>query len=194
MKRLILISFCGLLLMSMGCLSVGSYETRITFHGEGEPVTITMIYRDISSAEAKLVDVQDDFESLINDWKGDEYLLEQARDGFVVKERALTIEDGKLVAYERGVTNDLGDFKPIKVNNGERILLVEKDDDYELVESNGQIFKTDNNTLLVWPENVPELYMKHQAKKTSESHEKNRPIMIKMFEEFIAKEEQAREK
>jgi hypothetical protein len=174
----------------MGCLSVESYETRIQFHGEDKPVTVTMIYRDISSAEAKLEDVQGDFESLINDWKGDEYLIEQARDGFVVKERALTIEDGKLVGYERGVTNDLGDFKPIKVSNGERILLVEKDDDYELVESNGKIFKTDNNTLLVWPEDIPELYMKHKAKQTSESHEKNRPIMIKMFEEFMAKEKQ----
>jgi hypothetical protein len=194
MKRFILTSFFVLLLTSMGCLSVESYEIRIQFHGEDEPVTVTMIYRDISSAEAKLEDVQNDFESLMSDWKGDEYLLEQARDGFVVKERAVTIEDGKLVAYEKGVTNNLGDFKPIKVSNGERILLLEKDDDYELVESNGKIFKTDNNTLLVWPEDLPELYMKHKAKKISASHVTNRPVMIKMFEEFIAKEKQAPEK
>ncbi len=193
MKRLIMISFFGLLLTAVGCLSVGSYETRIQIQGEDEPATVTLIYRDISSAESKLEDVQKDFESLLDDWKGDRYLIEQAKEGFVIKERAVTIENGTLVAYEKGVTNDLGDMKPIRVSNGERILLLEKDEDFELVESNGKIFKTDKNTLLVWPENVRELYMKHKAKKTSSSHEKNRPIMIKMFEEFLAKEQKARD-
>jgi hypothetical protein len=181
-----------MLLITMGCLSVESFETRIQFHGEDEPATVTLIYHDISSAEANLENVQGDFESLIGDWQGDEYLLDRAKEGFVVKDRALAIEDGKLVAYEKGVTKDLGVLRPIKVSNGERIMLVERDDDYELVESNGKIIKTDNNTLLVWPEDQYELYLKHRAKKTGESHEKNRQIMIKLFEEYMAKQKSDR--
>jgi hypothetical protein len=194
MKYLLLISLLGLLVMSTGCLSVASYETHIQFHGENEPATVKMIYRDISSAETSDKEVRKDFESLIDDWKGDGFLLDRANEGFVVKERAVKIEDGKLVAYEKGVTKDLGDLTPIKVNNGERIMLLDRDEDYELVESNGKIINTDNNTLLVWPEDLPDLYMKHRARKTSPAHEKNRPIMIKMFEEFLAKEEKNREK
>lgn len=194
MKRLLLTSLLGLLLMSMGCLSLGSYETHIQFRGEDEAATVTLIYRDISSAESDVDLVRKDFASLIDDWTGDGYLLDRAKEGFVVKERAVAVEDGKLVAYEKGVTKDLGDLRPIKVSNGERIMLVDRDEDFELVESNGKIINTDNNTLLVWPEDQLDLYMKHRARKTSQEHEKNRAFFVALFEEYAAKAKQMDEK
>ena len=71
------------------------------------------------------------------------------------------------------------------MNNGERILLVE-DEDYEIVETNGRILKTDENTLIVWPKNIKELYWKQKFADTSESFAKTRALFVQWYQEYMA--------
>ncbi len=187
MKWLIIAAIIVLTLTSSGCMTIGYLETHIQFHGEKEPATVTIVYGDISSSEELLEDVQGTFESLVDDWKGDKYLLDRADEGFFVKSRAVFIEEGQIVARVMGITKDVEEFHPMWVSNGERIMLIEAESDVEIVESNGKIFNTDNNTLIVWPEDTPTLYIKHRMTELDESHAKNRAIMVKMLEEYLAK-------
>jgi hypothetical protein len=91
-----------------------------------------------------------------------------------------------------GVMRDLGEHYDIWDIKGERIMLF-KDykDDYELVETNGKVVKTEKNTLIVWPENVTELHWKQRYAGESESFYKNQPIMLKMFKDYLANQKTA---
>lgn len=189
MRWLLLTAVVGAALLFQGCLSVEYLETEIKFSDDNESATVTFIYRDISSGESDVDDVKKDFESLIDDWKNDDYLLDRAAEGYFVKERTVFVENGRIVAREMGITKKIDEVYPIWVNNGERIMLIKEDEGLELVESNGKIFETGKNTLVTWPEQDRVLYIKQRVMDLGESHVKNRSVMIEMLEEYTAKNE-----
>ncbi|NIM18857.1 MAG: hypothetical protein GTO42_02380 [Candidatus Latescibacteria bacterium] len=185
MKWVLLLMIVGLMPMSVGCLAVDSLEMHIEYQGEDKPANVTIVYRDITSVEESIEAVKKDFESLIKDFEGDEYLLDRSEEGFFIKKRELFIEEGKIVARSHGIVKDLDEVHSIWVKNGELILLFEEDEDFVLVESNGEVFKTPKNTLIVWPENSTKLYFKQRVRERCEPCEKNRPLMVKMLEGYL---------
>jgi hypothetical protein len=172
-----------------GCYFCETVETRISLGREDKTILVVTEYTNISSGEAHLSDVKKDFESLIRDWQSDQYLLDRAGEGLFVKNRELFIRDDKITGRVTGVMRNLNehyDFWDIK---GERIMLFKDDDeDYELAATNGKILKTEKNTLIVWPENITELYWKQRYIGESESFNKNQPILLKMLKEYLAEQ------
>ncbi len=189
MKRISILLVAMFMLSLTGCYFSETVETRITLNDKASPkATVLIEYANISSGEAKLDDVKKDFDQLIKDWQGDEYLLDRAQEGMVVKNRELFIRDGKIVGRVAGIMKDIDDMYKFWEIDGEKIMLFEDGDDYEIVETNGKILKTDKNTLIVWPEDTAELRWTQRLSEItkSESFDKNQPAMVKMLQEYLA--------
>ncbi len=192
MKRLKLLLVTVVMLPLTGCILCETIETRISLRGKDEPALAVTEYTNISSGEARLSDVQNDFDMLISDWQGDQYLLDRAEEGLFVKNRELSIRDGKISGRETGIIKNLDKHHTFWVNNDERIMLFEAiGREYELVETNGRIVRTGKNTIIVWPEDATELYWKQRYTGESESFYKDQPIMLKMFKEYLANQKKA---
>lgn len=187
MTRRKLIPFLLTPLLFMGCLTFDTIETRISIQEEKDkPATLSVVYKGISSSEAKDKDVRGDFEYLIEEWQGDEYLVDQAKEGIIVKSRDVWEENGELNSSMTGLVPDLNTVYDFWDENGERIMRVDMDaEEYELVETNGKILATERNRLIVWPKDERELYWKLKLVVESESIEANRPKMKKMWSEFV---------
>ncbi|NQT26500.1 hypothetical protein HQ585_14195 [candidate division KSB1 bacterium] len=181
--------FCLLIpLCFTGCLTVDTIKTTIDIQDEDKPAVLTIRYEGLSSAEGLLKDVKKDFNYLIEEWQGDEYLLERADEGILVRDRQLLIEDNKINSVMIGLVQDLDDLYDIWEQNGERILMVEfDDDDFELTETNGYLLKTEKNRLIVWPSHIKQMQWTMKRVFESESIDKNRPMMLKMFKEYLKK-------
>jgi hypothetical protein len=190
MKRMKWIFAAMLPLFFTGCLTVDTIKTRIQIRGENIPSLLTIEYLGISSGEAKDEDIKKDFDYLISQWKGDDYLIDQAKKGIVVRDRRVWEEKGQINSSETGLVDDLDKLYDFWVENDERILLVEWDEEeYELVETNGKILKTDHNRLIWWPETEKDLFWTMKWISDSESIGKNRPVMLKMLKNYLKEEE-----
>ena len=186
MKTLKWMVCLGIPLLLTGCLTVDNIKTTIDIQDEKKPAVVTIRYEGFSSGEAKGEDVKKDFDYLIEEWKGDEYLLDRAEEGMVVRDRQLMIEGHEINGVMTGLVQDLDDLYDIWEQNGERILMVEFDaDDFELTETNGSLIKTEKNRLIVWPAETKHMQWTMKRISKSESIEKNKPIMLKMFKEYL---------
>lgn len=105
----------------------------------------------------------------------------------MLKERELFIENEKINFRETGIIKDLNQLYTFWVSKGERIMILDDETDFELVESNGQIFKTEENTLIVWPGDAKELYWKLKLNEEVPDFEKNRKLMVKWLQEYLKK-------
>jgi len=190
MKRFAIVVAAMLMVSLTGCYFSETVETRIVLHEKGSPqATVLIEYGNISSGEDKLEDVKKDFAQLVKDWQGDQYLLDSADEGIVVKSRELLVRDNKLIGRVTGIMKDIGDSYKLWDIDDEKIMLFDDaDDDYELVETNGTILRTEKNILIVWPEEATELHWTQRLSEQtrSESFEKNRPVMVKMLQEYLA--------
>jgi hypothetical protein len=173
-----------------GCYFSETVETRITLGDKASPKAAVFIeYANISSGEADLDDVKKDFEQLVKDWQGDEYLLDRGEEGMFVKNRELFVRDGKIVGRITGIMKDIDDtYKFWEIEDEKIMLFDDSGDDYELVETNGKLLKTEKNILIVWPQETAELYWKQRISKSAESESfyKNQPVMVKMLQDYLA--------
>ena len=185
MKWLKIVLLC-VALSSVSCLTVSEINTKIIMKENSSPTEIIIDYCDFTSTEGKMEDVHKDFNELINDWKGDQYLLDQAEEGIFIKSRDLYIRDDKIMGRVTGIVENLDKLYSFWVKNGERIMMPEDDEDFQIIETNGQIIKTPKNSLIVWPEDAKELWWKQRLVTESESFDKNRPVMVKMLKEYLA--------
>jgi len=190
MKRISIFLVAMLMLSLTGCYFSETVETRITLGDKASPkATVLIEYSNISSGEAGLDDVKKDFAELIKDWQGDQYLLDRAEEGMFVKNRELFVRDGKIVGRVTGIMKSIDDTYKFWDIDDEKIMLFEdSEDDYELVETNGKILKTEKNILIVWPQETAELYWKQRISKSAESESfyKNQPVMVKLLQEYLA--------
>lgn len=76
------------------------------------------------------------------------------------------------------------------ISRGERIVIVDADD-AEIIETNGKILRTEQNYVIVWPEELQEIYWIQRLLYDDEDKtrlERNRPKLVKMFEAYKQKE------
>jgi hypothetical protein len=191
MKPFIQLAVALALLVSTGCLMPEKTETRIRFNEKNAPAEVTVIYHNISSEAKDEEALQSDFRDLIDSWKGDQYLVQQAKQGLILKERQVYLENGKLQAKELSVPTEEnflveGDMM---ISHGERIVVIEADE-AEIIETNGKILRTEENYVIVWPEELREIYWIQRPVFDDEDNkriERNRPQLIKMFEAYQQK-------
>ena len=184
MKKVLLFSLIVILLFIFGCLTFETAEFRIIFNQNSMTEgTIEIIYTNIETSEALLKDQQKDFNELIESFTGDDFLLDQMSDGVYVKERELYEENGKLIGKYKGLFRNFEfDNEPLKIVNDEFILLIDADDD-EIVETNGNIIKSEKNIFISWPKEQKELYWKY--KMTRDPHSTS---LLDMFRDWKEKQ------
>lgn len=159
MKRLFSFVAALLLFGMSGCLFIEKLETRVRFIKKDkdtpEQAQITLVYHNISSDAKDEKGLQKDFDELLKAVikAGGE---SETEDGMIVKKREIAIANGKINVRAEAVPED-GKIEDV-IANGERILVLERDEETELVETNATVFKTKENYLLVWPESLEEIY------------------------------------
>lgn len=176
------ISF-ALMLLASGCLDYEEQEIRI-LREQGEPAVTVIENVNIYSDKSDIAAMREDFDDLIEAWRGRELLDESAKDGYLIKSRELFIRDGRIVSRQTGIIQGLkapeGDLRLT-----ESQIMWTFEADAEIVETNGQILKTDSQ-IIVWPKEAPELRVKtHQRLK--QSFTTTQPQMVQLLQEYIAK-------
>lgn len=178
-----------LLLGASGCLFVEKIETRVRFLGKnsktGEPAQtqVTILYYNVSTDAETDQKLQEDFEELLKSEKA-EGSEEEVEDGMIIKKRHVYVEKGKINVRAEAVPEH-GKIEDV-IANGERILVLERESDNELAETNGKVFKTEENYIIVWPESLEEIYWILRLHPESDADkaaiERNRPKLVRMLE------------
>ena len=156
MKYMSLLLGLVFMLTMSGCLFFEKIETRIRFFDNDTPPQVTTIYHNISSIADKEKEVEEDFRELIDHWKGDKFLIEQLKEGLLVKDRQLLLE-GDSINFKVSAILTEGYYLDL-VAKGERIMIIEDADESKILETNGKVLKTEENFVIVWPEELKEIY------------------------------------
>ena len=143
-----------------GCLTYSAVEYTIEYASDFNSGTFSVTYTDIRSSETEPEKQKSDFDELIELYEGDMFLLDQVDEGIYVKERKLFEKDGMLIGGYSGIFQKFKiDNNPMKVRNDERYILLEISPS-EKIETNGKVYRSKNNALLVWPKDKYKLKIK----------------------------------
>jgi hypothetical protein len=202
MKRLVHFIAAAAFLALTGCLLPETIENRVRFVDKNTPPQITVIWHNISSDAKNDDELKKDFDNFIQDQIEDQDdslqsdLFVGAREkDMLIKERKMYVEKGKLEFRVSAIPadNDIEDL----ASGGERLLVLDMEEAGLIEETNGRLFKTDENYIIVWPETMKELYWtqriisdKLKDKKDRDEVERwkhNRPKIVKMFEAYQQK-------
>jgi uncharacterized surface protein with fasciclin (FAS1) repeats len=143
-----------------GCLTYHVVEYTIDYADDFNSGIFTATYTDIRSSETEEEKQKKDFDELIQLYEDDMFLLDQVDEGIYVKERKLYEKNGMLVGGYSGIFQTIQiDNNKMKVRNDERYILLDISPN-EHIETNGKIYKSENNALLVWPKDQRQLKIK----------------------------------
>ncbi len=169
-------------LLGAGCLRSEETEIRVLRAG-GDPSVVVVeqinVYSDLNDG----AEIQKDFDQLIRDWREEQDASEK-RGGLLAKSRELFIRDGKVVFRQTFILQNL-DMPDDEIRVGEsQITWTWKDDDDEIVETNGKVLPGDPRTI-VWPKDAPELRLRtRQALR--QAFETSQPLMVQMVKDRLA--------
>ncbi len=140
-----LVMFIGL----SGCLMYETVGYRVHLNSDGKSGTITITYRNIESTSGDHAKQDEDFQELLDKWKGDGYLLERMNEGVYVKQRELRLVKGILVWKEVGIFSDVEKMRDgISYNDTTRIAMA---NDETVLSTNGTLLISKDSTVVVWP-------------------------------------------
>ena len=160
MKKITSLSLILSFMLLSGCLWYEVVEYTIHFNENLNSGSITVRYSNIQSTEQDTAKIRADFEDLLNMVTGDEFLLDGLETGIYIQNRKMAEENGQLVAYEQGIFRKLIlDDEQSTIQNDERIMTL-SNDDKEKIECNGKVTKLEKNTILTWPKEQRDLYIK----------------------------------
>ena len=158
------------------------FEYRITISPDGHHATSESIYRNIEGSDKKeQFDV--DFDEMIENWKGPEYVAERAKEGVIVTERTLKLEKGKLVGIQRSTFSDTSQgFKNLFSRDSLRLGFRNKDVK-QIVRTNGTVRKTKDSTYVVWPKTIKDYRLTMKARM-----EGDHASFVPKFQQYLKKE------
>ncbi len=183
MKKLIIISS---MFLFVGCWDFESTETRVIVGEEGAPTRIIMKLINFSSDAEEDDKIKKDFDEFVEAFMGDSFLTEWGK-GTAVKDREIYIENDQVIAKFELVTKKLDEELKFIVANGERIVVFDEEffGGDSLIETNGKIFKTEENTLIVWSEDEKELFWKTTGEEPkSETFFNNVPKIASIYRDW----------
>ncbi len=148
-RRSFTVAMIPFLLLLAGCLISERDEYSIHLNADGKSGTVTVVKRNIQSDQPDPARQQADFEELVRDWQGDEYLLDKTGQGVYVKDRRLDVEGGVLVWRE---TSLFSDFRKLfqEAISGDSVRIVVGADE-TVVRTNGDVVQTRDSTTISWP-------------------------------------------
>lgn len=163
MKKYLTFLLLGILFFLHSCLTYRSVEYHITLNENFDKGTISVNYNDILSSEKEITKQENDFKDLIDLLFGDDFLLDNVDEGIYVRDRKLWNDKGVLKANFTGIFKNIKfDDRELKVENGERMLILKNDGD--TYACNGKLLQTEKNVIMVWPKDQRDLYWKQITK------------------------------
>lgn len=176
----LLFSISLLLVLIAGCIISEYDEYQIILNDDGKSGTILISKYNLQSDQTDPAKQQDDFDNLIQDWKGDQYLLDKVREGVYVKTRRLFSQRGQLVWREKAIFADINHlFRDAIVNDSLRIGFGREE---TVTKTNGILIQTKDSIIVQWPLKMKKfvlLIQKNNFKVTSDFAKKFRLFIIK---------------
>jgi hypothetical protein len=144
-----------LLLSTLACLLAGCLvsevtEYKITLNPDGKSGTFTTIMRNVESDSPDSATQRRDFQSLMDRWKGNQFLFEEMEKGLYVKERSLLMEKGKLVWRESAIFADLSKMLP-EFSPDRPLKFPLADTSGQGVTTNGTLTSVKDSLVIAWP-------------------------------------------
>lgn len=181
MRARVIVLLSVLSLALCGCLAVGQIETRVVV---GEDITeITATYHDISWDSA---DVNEGFNALIEEWKGDEALLSAAKEGRAVKSREVYLDHGILTGRIVQVARGPEAMDDLEKTETQWELVVDRNPQVP-VKTNGTIVENKENAdqvMIVWPLDTKEFYWVQAGTELGELARQNSSAMREKFQSY----------
>lgn len=161
LKWILILPFSAMVVIFIvGCIISEYDEYRIILDNDGKSGIIYITKRNIQSDQNDPAKQQEDFDNLIKDWKGDQYLLGKTVEGVYVKERKLSNDRGMLVWKEVAIFADFHHlFRDAIVNDTMRIGLGKEE---TVVATNGELIQTKDMTFVQWPLKTKKLVLEIQ--------------------------------
>lgn len=132
-----------------GCLIYESVEYHLTLNPDGKSGTLVIRYSNIESSNDEPAKQKEDYQELMDKWKGDKYLLDRMNEGVYIKKRSLELKKGVLHWEEIGIFPDIGKMNDgISYNDTSHISLGK---DEAVVSTNGTVLLSKDSTVVVWP-------------------------------------------
>jgi hypothetical protein len=173
----------ALLLLLAGCVLNEDIEFRI-LRERGEPDIVEVERVNLYSDATDAAGIREDFDRLVDEWRGTEALDEAARDGFATKGRELFVRDGKVVFRQTGIVQEPGSlFGEIGLRFEESQILWTVNGNV-MVETNGRVVST-NPTTIAWPRNAPLLRVRIREP-LSDTYKTTQPMFVKMLNDYMA--------
>ena len=169
-------------LLGAGCLRSEETEIRVLRAG-GEPSVAVVEQINLYSDQKDGMEIQKDFDQLIRDWRGEQD-ADEKQVGMLAKSRELFIRDGKVVFRQTYILQNL-DMPDEGIRVGDsQITWTLKDDDDEIVETNGKVLPADPRTI-VWPKDAPELRFRTRQP-LRQAFETSQPLIMQMVKDRLA--------
>ena len=139
-----------------GCLIKEKEEVKIKLTPGGGEIWVTETGWKSSQEEEK--GILEDFDKLVNKYEKDELEKEFAEVGVYILDKRIYIENDKITTEYHGLlpSGSLAYLLLFKEANEEIIHVMDSPTDAE-IKTNGEIFKTKKNTIIVWPSDTEEL-------------------------------------
>jgi hypothetical protein len=164
MKKVLLLSLAFSIILINGCLTYHVVEYTIDYADDFNSGHFTVKYIDIRSSETEQEKQKKDFDELIEIYEDDMFLLDQVDEGIYVKDRQLYEKDGKIFGSYSGIFQKIKiDDNEIQTRNDERFILLDIGPNME-IETNGKVYRSEYNALVVWPTDKKKLKIKKTVK------------------------------
>jgi hypothetical protein len=180
MKKILLIPIIFAIIFLNGCLTYHVLEYTIEYADDFNSGQLLVKYSDIRSSETEVEKQKQDFDELIELYKGDIFLLDQVNEGLYVNDRKLYEKDGILFGSYSGIFQTLKiDGNELNTRSEERFILLDIGPDME-IETNGKVYRSEHNALLVWPIDKKKL----KIKKTVRDYDNVGFSILKYYKEW----------
>jgi hypothetical protein len=155
MKKSVIIAVVLTLFLS-GCLVHEKKEVKIKLTPSGGEIWVTET--GWKSTNEKEEDIQKDFEKLIKQYEKDELEKEFADVGVYILDKKIYLKNNKITTEYHGLfpSGSVAYIYLFREANEEIIHVMDSPEDAE-IETNGEIFKTKKNTIIVWPSDTRDL-------------------------------------
>jgi hypothetical protein len=169
-----------LLAMTAGCIISEYDEYEIILNADGKSGTIFITKYNLQSDRTDSIKQKEDFDDLIKDWKGDQYLLDKMKEGTYVKSRKLYLKKEKLVWKEKAIFSDIYQWAgDIIANDTLRIGFGREE---TVTKTNGIMIQTRDSTIVQWP-----LKMKNFVLKIQRNNFDVKSDLSSMFKKYTSK-------
>ena len=145
----ILLTFLSLLCFA-GCLISEREEYTLKINPDGKTGTLTSVKYNVQSGTGDSADEAKDFTDLINNWKSEQYLIDQVKQGTYIKDRSVKLEKGIVVWRETALIADVEKILP-HYHPGDTTRFVINPEDNTISGTNGTVINMKDSTIIFWP-------------------------------------------